>query len=245
MIIEKKITGVILAGGRGKRLMSMTDKIPKPLITVGGRKLISYAIDFLNNIGVTSYLIVGGYKSDLLKVEVEKEIPSMTFIVSDYRNATLDGFSYALPYIKNQKDSSGVFVCNADYVFTKKTMQEVAKKIIGFSIFCSHNITGNLSDVMKVQESERGELVDMSKSLTSFQSIFIGAFFCSAEYINPMCEVVQNLLKTVDKQIIPVERLFTEMSKIGVPVTIQDVGHDDWFEIDTVEEWKAAKIALE
>jgi len=48
---------MILAAGRGERLRPLTEKIPKPLIEVGGRPLIEYAIDCVRRAGIESVVI--------------------------------------------------------------------------------------------------------------------------------------------------------------------------------------------
>ena len=36
------ICAVIMAGGKGERLKPLTDTVPKPLLKVGGKEIISY-----------------------------------------------------------------------------------------------------------------------------------------------------------------------------------------------------------
>ena len=50
-------TAMILAAGRGERLRPLTDKTPKPLIEVAGKKLIEYHIDRLKSAGITRLVI--------------------------------------------------------------------------------------------------------------------------------------------------------------------------------------------
>ncbi len=58
---------IILAGGRGKRLRPITDKIPKPLIPINNKPLIERAIKYLKKYGVTEIIISSGYKSHLIE----------------------------------------------------------------------------------------------------------------------------------------------------------------------------------
>jgi glucose-1-phosphate cytidylyltransferase len=54
-------TAVILAGGRGSRLMEMTGECPKPLIPIGGKPIIQHIIDFYVKHGVDDFVIPVGY----------------------------------------------------------------------------------------------------------------------------------------------------------------------------------------
>lgn len=66
MSIEK-IPAVILAGGRGTRISEYSDNIPKPLVPIGGRPILSHIIDVYATQGVKKFFIAGGYKIDELK----------------------------------------------------------------------------------------------------------------------------------------------------------------------------------
>ncbi|MFT4644260.1 MAG: dTDP-glucose pyrophosphorylase [Planctomycetota bacterium] len=46
------IDAVIMAGGKGSRLMPLTKEIPKPMLKVGGKPIIEYNIDLLKNYGI-------------------------------------------------------------------------------------------------------------------------------------------------------------------------------------------------
>ncbi len=48
---------LLLAAGRGERLRPLTDTIPKPLLTVSGRRLIEWQIDALVRAGITELVI--------------------------------------------------------------------------------------------------------------------------------------------------------------------------------------------
>jgi NDP-sugar pyrophosphorylase family protein/aminoglycoside/choline kinase family phosphotransferase len=50
-------TAFILGAGLGLRLRPLTEKCPKPLLPVGGRPLITYAMEHLQGIGITRFII--------------------------------------------------------------------------------------------------------------------------------------------------------------------------------------------
>jgi NDP-sugar pyrophosphorylase family protein len=52
---------VLLAAGRGRRLGTLTDHLPKPMLEVAGRPLISHIVDALAENAIRNLAIVGGY----------------------------------------------------------------------------------------------------------------------------------------------------------------------------------------
>ena len=60
-------TAMILAAGLGTRLRPITDRLPKPLVTVGGRALIDHALDRLVAQGVRRAVINLHYKGEMIE----------------------------------------------------------------------------------------------------------------------------------------------------------------------------------
>lgn len=58
---------IILCGGRGRRMGSITKKIPKPLIKVRKKPIIKHKIDYYKSEGIKKFIFCLGYKSSLLK----------------------------------------------------------------------------------------------------------------------------------------------------------------------------------
>jgi len=64
---SKKIFGIVLAGGEGKRLMPLTADRAKPAVPFGGTyRLIDFALSNLINSGVTQIVVLTQYKSHSL-----------------------------------------------------------------------------------------------------------------------------------------------------------------------------------
>ena len=61
---RKGLDLVILAGGRGKRISNLTNKIPKPLIKINGIHFLQYLINFYSKFNFKNIYILTGYKGE-------------------------------------------------------------------------------------------------------------------------------------------------------------------------------------
>tara|TARA_Y100000768_G_C23990359_1_gene692078 strand:- start:8569 stop:9642 length:1074 start_codon:yes stop_codon:yes gene_type:complete len=61
------IDAVIMAGGKGTRLAPFTNILPKPLIPINNKPLISLILDNLNSVNIRNYWISVNYKWKILK----------------------------------------------------------------------------------------------------------------------------------------------------------------------------------
>lgn len=57
----------ILCGGKGERLKPITDSIPKPLVRINNRPILSYIIDHFLLFGIKNFTIATGYKSKMIE----------------------------------------------------------------------------------------------------------------------------------------------------------------------------------
>jgi NDP-sugar pyrophosphorylase family protein len=58
---------VIIAGGKGTRIQSITGEIPKPMMPINGKPVLEYQIELAKRQGFTDFLLLTGYLS--LKIE--------------------------------------------------------------------------------------------------------------------------------------------------------------------------------
>ena len=59
-------TAVIMAGGKGTRLHSLSKDIPKPMFLILGKPILEYQIESLRDNGITDIIIVIGYLGDAI-----------------------------------------------------------------------------------------------------------------------------------------------------------------------------------
>lgn len=58
---------IILCGGKGERLGSVTNTVPKGMVRLDGKPLLEYQIDWLRNNGVTRVIFACGYLSEAIQ----------------------------------------------------------------------------------------------------------------------------------------------------------------------------------
>ncbi|MDE1855360.1 MAG: nucleotidyltransferase family protein [Candidatus Micrarchaeota archaeon] len=61
---------VILAGGYGKRLMPLTNTLPKPLLDVAGKPIIDWQMTWLRRAGIASFVVACGYLKEKIMEHV-------------------------------------------------------------------------------------------------------------------------------------------------------------------------------
>jgi D-glycero-alpha-D-manno-heptose 1-phosphate guanylyltransferase len=106
---------VLLAGGRGSRLESVSDGLPKPLMEVGGRPFIEHVLENLVDSGCDHVVIAASYKWEQL----------YEHLGTSYRGCALDwsieskplGTGGAIHQAFKLFDLAAAFVLNADTLF--------------------------------------------------------------------------------------------------------------------------------
>ena len=65
--MERLNQAVVLCGGLGERLRPLTEKLPKPLVSVGGRPFLEYLIDQLREQRLERVVLLTGYYGEMIR----------------------------------------------------------------------------------------------------------------------------------------------------------------------------------
>ena len=66
---------IIIGAGRGSRLNALTDSQPKCYAPIGGRRILDWMLDALDEAGLKTPVFIGGYQIDLIRADY----PQLTF----------------------------------------------------------------------------------------------------------------------------------------------------------------------
>lgn len=94
-------SAMVLAAGIGSRMRPITDSLPKPLVSVGGRTLLDHALDRLADAGIARAVVNVHHFADLVEQRLAgRERPRI--VISDERDRLLEtggGTRKALPLL--------------------------------------------------------------------------------------------------------------------------------------------------
>jgi len=119
-------TAMIMAAGKGTRMMPLTADRPKPLIEVGGIALLDHVLDHLRDAGISKIVVNVHYLAEQVERHLAASASDLNLRVSDERDLLRDtggGLVHALPII-----SDDPFLCvNADNWWTNAGEKAISR----------------------------------------------------------------------------------------------------------------------
>ncbi len=129
-MVGKKIFGIVLAGGEGKRLMPLTADRAKPAVPFGGQyRLIDFALSNLVNSSLRQIVVLTQYKSHSLDRHVSQtwrlsgllgsyiaSVPAQQRLGKRWFSGSADAILQSLNLIRDEKPDI-VVVVGADHVY--------------------------------------------------------------------------------------------------------------------------------
>ncbi|MFW9875141.1 MAG: sugar phosphate nucleotidyltransferase [Candidatus Thorarchaeota archaeon] len=115
---------IILAAGYATRLRPLSNKIPKSLIDINGKTIISRIIQNFKGAGFNKFCVIVGYKKELVKEEVlkNKDLEIIT-IEQEEPKGMADAIVLAINFIlQKKKKITSFFISAADIIFPKEAI---------------------------------------------------------------------------------------------------------------------------
>ena len=95
------VKAVILAGGKGERLGSLTRRIPKPMLKIGNLPLLEHQINLLKKYGIKEIAMITGYLSEVIE-SYFKDGKNFGVRISYFKEENPLGTAGGLKEIKNK-----------------------------------------------------------------------------------------------------------------------------------------------
>lgn len=115
---------MILAAGLGQRMRPLTHHLPKPLISVAGKSMLTRVYEHLENVGIQNIVINVHHLSSHIEDFVNENYPQTVISYEEILLETGGGMKKALPFLGNQ----AFFTINGDSVwFGSKSLSTMQK----------------------------------------------------------------------------------------------------------------------
>jgi choline kinase len=238
---------VLLAAGLGSRLGSLTKDIPKAVIKVAGKPLCIHALEFAARLRPEQVLVVGGYGHALVEHELEQgrvHNPALAGLNIEllenphFRDGNLVSLMTARPRI-----SQGFLLLNVDHIYRPGIAQVVAPEASEVTAFIDTDRQLGADD-MKVERTAQGRVRHIAKTLTTFDSGYVGMTRVPTAALPRYWQTADAALAE-EGRAIHVERILARLAETEAAPVCRDISGHGWLEVDTADERAAAEKALQ
>ena len=227
--ITQKSQVIIMAGGKGKRMMPHTKTCPKPLLPVGGKPILEHILLKARSEGFNNFIISINYLGEMIEDYFGNGSKWGVKIKYLKENMPL-GTIGALSLIKNQPNFPFI-VCNGDIIsdikYTELLDFHIKNKAFGTVAVKPYEIK-NPYGVVKI---DGNQIVDIEEKPIVKSHVNTGVYVFSPKIIN---EIKKN--KYLDMNIL-IQKLLGKMKKI-----IAYPAYEPWLDIGKPKDLKKNKF---
>jgi choline kinase len=224
--------------GAGSRLRGSHNAFPKPLISVGGRPLVSYTIDALVGTGIKRITAVIGFEAEQLRAGVTRLVPpevEMRFIENrEWQKQNGISLLAAMKWVE-----SPFLLTMSDHLFDPAILQRLMESadLAQLNVAVDRKIDSifDLNDAMKVQTRDN-RIIEIGKTLKSYDAVDIGLFVCPREIF----DFLESAKLNDDCSLAAGVRLMAGDNKVRAI----DIGESWWQDVDTPEMLSQAEEKL-
>ena len=217
---------VILMAGAGSRLRASGEMLPKPLVPILGRPLISYVVDALEKVGVRNLHAVIGAEGDALVAALRPLVP-LSMRLNPISNPNWQKQNGVSVLCAAGKMKEPFFLTMGDHLFDSSVLERVAgqasRSELNLGIDRKIKTIFDLDDAMKVQ-TDADRVIAIGKDLANYDAVDTGVFLCP----NELFDYLRRVRKNGDCSLADGVRLMAGEGKVRAI----DIGDAWWQDID-------------
>ena len=229
---------LILAAGRGRRLMPFTKDMPKCLVKVGGKPILFYQLRALEMNGVENVTLVTGYLAGEIEKYAEKKFPrfDFKFVHNDRFEDTNDIYSL---YLARRHLNGNVLVLDSDVLFHPEIVLKILREEKSAVAF-QRAVCGE--EEMKVLLGSVQSVLQLSKAMSPALAAgeFMGVSLFQEDFCRELVSALEELIKD-GKINIDREAAIEKVIAGGKPLYALDISEYPAIEIDFPEDLKRAE----
>lgn len=249
--MNKISKAIIIAAGRGNRLMPLTDGKPKCLLEVGAKTILERQLEVLRGRGITDIIVVRGYKKELINYPEIKYCEN-----TDYEN---NNILHSFFYAEKEMDKGFIF-SYSDIIYGEDIVKKLLKTKGDIVLIVDTNWQKHYKGRKKhpVGEAElvkvkNGKIIKIGKDVVKIDEShgeFIGLAKFTDRGVKIIKHVYHDLIKKYKKedsfqnakefQRAYLTDFIQELVDRDIEVVSADIS-STWTEIDTDEDLERAK----
>ncbi len=222
---------VILAAGYGSRLGHHTRELPKALLRVGGRPIISYTLDVLRKSGIDDVIIVTGHKAFKIRDFVARYDMNFHFVHNSLYRHTNNIYSL---YLAMDRVSRDFYIINSDVFFHPEIFQHLHHNRKTRNLVLSVDTVKELGEEEMKVKIQDGKVVRISKQIDPAEADgeYIGIAKVQSKAIEDLWSHIDLVMERKGRRVF-YEEAFQSMIDYGCTVNYESTHGLPWIEIDT------------
>ena len=232
--------GVILAAGMAKRLRPLTDTKPKCLLKVGERTLLERTVDAMCQAGITEFLVVTGYRGEMIREFLTTHYPQATIQYLDNVDYEHNNNIYSLWMACQKVRGCDFLLMDSDILCDPAAVVRIAQEQTAALAVNRHELG---EEEMKVVVDANNRITEISKTCRPEDAMgeSVGIEKITADYSEALARELDQMILQEGLIDIFYERAFERLIPQGHTFKVVDTTHYFSYELDTPEDFQRAQ----
>ena len=232
--------GVILAAGMAKRLRPLTDTKPKCLLKVGERTLLERTVDAMRQAGITEFLVVTGYRGEMIREFLTTHYPQATIQYLDNVDYEHNNNIYSLWMACQKVRGCDFLLMDSDILCDPVAVVRIAQEQTAALAVNRHELG---EEEMKVVVDANNRITEISKTCRPEDAMgeSVGIEKITADYSEALARELDQMILQEGLIDIFYERAFERLIPQGHTFKVVDTTHYFSYELDTPEDFQRAQ----
>ena len=232
--------GVILAAGMAKRLRPLTDTKPKCLLKVGERTLLERTIDAMRLAGIQEFLVVTGYRGEMIRDFLTSHFSLLTFHFLDNTDYEHNNNIYSLWMACQKVRGCDFLLMDSDILCDPAAVVRIAQEQTSALAVNRHELG---EEEMKVVVDADSRITEISKTCRPEDAMgeSVGIEKITADYSEALARELDQMILQEGLIDIYYERAFERLIPQGHTFKVVDTTHYFSYELDTPEDFQRAQ----